>query len=114
MPDGNDPPTYLSMDSASASTMVAPIIDIAEADELANGWYEITGHVTGDPSGGLKVTFSGIPAVNDETATTDSDGDFTLVFMVKNDGSDTGTVAVQTSQNGMVSNIKYVFVDPTH
>jgi hypothetical protein len=114
MPDGSqfDPPN--TNPGISNPGQTAPVIDDFGVSEIAHGWLKFEGHVTAANSEGLTVYFSGIPALTDMTATTDENGDFVLVVQVQTNGTDSGTVSVQTvDANGVWSNIAMVPVSPT-
>jgi hypothetical protein len=91
----------------------APRIDSFGAAEVAHGWYQITGHVTANSPEGLVIRFEGIPSLEGKTATADANGNFTLVFEVKTDGSDSGIICAQTTQNGVNSNTALTYINPT-
>jgi hypothetical protein len=91
----------------------APVIDTFIASEVAHGWYTISGHVTGNNVTGLVVRFEGIPALDNVTATVDANGNFSVTFPVATNGSDSGTIAAQTTQNGVNSQYAFTYMSPT-
>jgi len=117
MPDGTgspmDPPPGGGQGVGSPG-QTACLIDDFGVTEEAHGWLTFEGHVTADNSEGLTVYFSGIPGVTDMTATTDENGNFTLTVQVHTDGTDSGTVTVQTvDSHGNWSNVAMIPVMPT-
>jgi hypothetical protein len=91
-----------------------PVIVDFTGGEVLHGWYSFTGRVdAGESSGGLTVTFGGVPSLQGRTAVTASDGTFSLLVQVKTDGSDDGTVTAQTVANGQQSNQATWDITPT-
>jgi hypothetical protein len=80
---------------------------------LGQGWCYFTGTVQDEAPGGLVVTFSGVPTVQGQTATTAADGTFSLTIQLRTDGTDNGNVsAVTYDRLGLKSNEPYVAVNP--
>jgi hypothetical protein len=109
-PPTSPPPPPTEQASTPAA---APKIDAFTAAETSHGYYLISGHVAATNPQGLVVTFDGVPALKGRTATCNADGNFTLVIQVATDGTDTGTITAQTSQNGVLSNVAYSYMNPT-
>ncbi len=109
----SDPPP---LDPGLEVTPVATGPQIVEftGEEVEHGWYYFSGRVNASPSsGGLTVTFGGVPSLQGQTAVTASDGTFALLIQVKTDGSDSGTVTAQTTANGQQSNVALWDITPT-
>jgi hypothetical protein len=84
------------------------------AKEVGLGVWEIDGTATGNQVAGITVNFGGIPALEGKTATTDANGNFTLVFTVSTNGSDQGTGWAQAvDANGNASNVATADINPT-
>jgi hypothetical protein len=115
-PPPTDPGDPGDPSDPSGPTLLAPGTppDITEFGgmEVGAGWYQITGHVAAVNPAGLTVNFEADTAANGKSAVTNDDGDFTLVFTVKNDGSDVGAVAATTSDANGASNTAILFMDP--
>jgi hypothetical protein len=94
-------------------TNMPPVIVDFTVVRLDTGEYEFTGRVIDEAPGGLTVTFGGVPSAAGRTATTASDGTFTLTLALQTDGTDMGTVtAVTRDAVGLWSNVAGVWVDP--
>ncbi len=88
------------------------IVDFA-AERLTTGLYELSGRVIDEQPSGLLVQFGGIESAEGKTATTDSEGYFSLTLMLKSDGSDSGQVtAVTHDAIGQESNTAAYYVNP--
>lgn len=78
-------------------TDAAPEIDdFAATPESKNLWV-FTGHVTDRTAAGLVVHFGGLASLNGLTATTDSNGDFSLTVQLNGTQSDNGNAGVWTT-----------------
>jgi hypothetical protein len=94
-------------------TNLAPVIVDFTVVRLETGGYQFTGRVIDEAPGGLTVTFGGVPSAAGQTATTASDGTFSLILTLRTDGTDMGTVtAVTRDTAGLWSNVAGVWVDP--
>ncbi len=89
------------------------IVDFA-ADALGGGWYVISGHVIDEHPGGLTVTFGGdVATTYGQTTTTDTNGYFSVVVWLNNNGTDSGLLSAVTRDDaGQSSNVPEVYVDP--
>jgi hypothetical protein len=96
------------------ATNAAPQIVEYTRQEIGNGLFLITGRVVDESPGGLTVTFGGDTSAAGNTATTLSDGTFSIVVQLRVDGTDAGylTATVRDAQ-GLVSQEVSVFLDPT-
>ena len=96
-----------------APTNLPPEIVDFVVIQIGPGLYRITGRVIDESPGGLEVTFGGVPSAVGQTATTASDGTFTLTVQMQTDGSDTGNISAVTQDSaGLSSNVATYWVDP--
>ena len=86
------------------------IIDFTGVEEGPNEWT-FQGRVVGDNAAGLTIQLGGIPALQGQTVTTDSNGEFRIT--VRLGPKDRGTATAQTTdQWGDTSNLARTPVDP--
>ena len=112
-PSGDLVPTVTPPPTSQVANQAPQIVDL-DAEALGNGWYLITGRVIDERPGGLTVSFGGLASMADRTATTDADGYFSYVVQLRTDGTDTGWLSAETTDDlGAASDVEYIRVEPT-
>jgi hypothetical protein len=108
---GSEP---IRQDVQAAANQAPQIVNFS-ASEIGNGWYMITGQVIDERPGGLTIHFGGsVETMSGQTTMTDSNGAFSVLVHLNNDGSDTGwLLATTTDDLGASSNEASQYVDPS-
>jgi hypothetical protein len=92
----------------------APVIVNFACAGTSGGVWTFSGQVLDDTPGGLSVRLGGAPAtLQNQSATTDSNGFFSKSFVLQTNGSDTGTATADTTdRDGNASNTAQCNVNP--
>lgn len=99
--------TVEALDSFSVDATLAcsaPVINNFQATTVGPympGWYKISGQVNAPAPGGLTVTFDGL--ASGKTATTDANGNFSIVIQVLQHGMITAETTDAWGQNSNVA-----------
>jgi hypothetical protein len=108
--DAASGPVYITAPPQNA----APRVVNFGAAEIVGGLWRFTGDVADEAPGGLTIWFGGEPAsLENATATTDANGHFDEVFILRTDGSDNGLASAETRDSqGLDSNVAVYGIHP--
>lgn len=117
--EGRDQPSDFGPGGFGDSGWIAPanlppeIVNFT-ATRVGTGLYLIEGRVVDENPGGLTITLGGSTSAAGETTTTLENGTFSLVVLLRTDGTDVGFITATTvDDHNLTSNEAKIFINPT-